>query len=344
MAVIITGGAGFIGSALLWALNERGETDVILVDELDHDEKEANISALSYERLTGIDEFQQQLNAGDFNDANVAAVLHMGAISSTTETDWSKLEHHNIEYTKDIIRWCADRGVRCVYASSAATYGDGTKGFSDDHDLFDQLEPLNLYGKSKLAVDIWARDAGYLEHVVGLRYFNVFGPNELHKEHMRSVIAKKFDQLQATGTVELFKSYHPDYQDGEQERDFIYVKDAVATTLHFLDHTEPTGVFNIGTGQAHTWNDVAQAMLSAYTPLALSGRGDGGEGSSKSDWKPSITYVDMPADIRDQYQYHTQADVTKLRAAGFQQPNMPLEDAIADYIQNYLVAQKHLGE
>ncbi|MEX0650131.1 MAG: ADP-glyceromanno-heptose 6-epimerase [Candidatus Andersenbacteria bacterium] len=323
--IIVTGGAGFIGSALVRALNERGETNVLIVDDVDHEEKEHNIGHLSYEQLVGIKDFRERLLAGEYDNAGVTAVLHMGACSDTTETDWEYLLDNNVQYSKDIIRWCFDRGVRCIYASSAAAYGDGEQGYSDSHDLFEELKPLNLYGKSKLEVDIWARDGKYLDKVVGLRYFNVFGPNEWHKEGMRSVICKKFPELAAGQPMTLFRSDDPDYQDGGQMRDFIYVKDVVSATLFFMDN-EVAGVFNVGTGKARTWNHVAKAMFAAL------------------DKEPSIQYIDMPDNLKGQYQNFTQADIHKLQEAGFTQPFMTLEEAIADYILNYLVPHKHLGE
>lgn len=324
--IVITGGAGFIGSALLWALNERGRSDIMIVDELDHQEKENNIGPLQYEELVGIDEFQDKLRAGDYDDRGIEALLHLGAISATTEKSWEKLEQRNVGYSQDIIRWCADRGVRCIYASSGQTYGFGEQGYSDDHQLFNLLKTITSYGKSKLLVDIWARDAGYLDKVVGLRYFNVFGPNENHKKDMRSVVAKQYEMIKANGYVELFKSDKKDYADGEQQRDFIYIKDAVAATLFFLDNPQANGVYNIGTGQASTWNQLAQAM---FAGLKL---------------KPDIRYVDMPAELKGKYQYFTQADITKLRAAGFKQEFTLLADAVEDYIVNYLETNKHLGE
>ncbi|MDP3996932.1 MAG: ADP-glyceromanno-heptose 6-epimerase [Candidatus Andersenbacteria bacterium] len=324
MKYIITGGAGFIGSALLWGLNERGVSDVLVVDDIDSDDKEINIAGLQYEQLAGIKEFREKLVAGEYNDSGVEAVLHMGACSSTTENDWDYLVDNNVEYSKDIIRWCFDRDGRCVYASSAATYGDGKLGFKDDHDLFDRLKPLNLYGKSKLAVDIWARDGGYLDKVVGLRYFNVFGSNEQHKGSMRSVIAKKFEQVRDKGVIELFKSYNDGFGDGEQERDFVYIKDAVAATLFFMDNPVLGGVFNVGSGVARTWNDVARSMFAAL------------------DKEVKINYIDMPAEVKNQYQYHTQADISKLRQAGYKGKFMSLEDAVADYVRNYLVLGKRL--
>lgn len=334
--IIITGGAGFIGSGLLWGLNQKDISDVLIVDEIDHDpvkspggdhgasEKEHNIAGLKYEELIGIKDFREKLLAGGYDRAGVTAVLHMGAISSTTETNWDLLLDNNVEYSKDIIRWCQSNNVRCVYASSGATYGDGSKGYSDNHDLFDELKPLNLYGRSKLLVDIWARDGGFLESAAGVRYFNVFGPNEYHKEGMASVPFKKFAQMQDKGYIELFQSNNPEYKDGEQMRDFVYIKDAVKATLWLMDHSEVNGVFNVGTGKARSWNDVAEAMF------ASTGK------------KPSIKYIPMPKNLANQYQNFTEADISKLRAAGYTEPMTGLEDAISDYIKNYLQEHKHL--
>ncbi|MEX2055146.1 MAG: ADP-glyceromanno-heptose 6-epimerase [Candidatus Andersenbacteria bacterium] len=324
--IIITGAAGFIGSALLWALNERGETDILLVDELDHDDKERNLAPLKYEELVGIKEFREKLLAGDYNNRDVKAIFHLGACSDTTETNWAYLEDNNVEYSKDIIRWCTDRDIRCIYASSGATYGSGEQGYSDDHKLFNELKPLNLYGKSKLLVDIWALDGGYLDKAVGLRYFNVFGPNEWHKGHMQSVIAKRYPEVVNEGVMHLFKSYHPDYGDGEQQRDFVYVKDAVAATLFFYDNPKPAGVFNVGTGKASTWNEVAYALFAA------------------ADKTPRIEYIEMPKNIRDQYQYFTEADIKKLTSAGFTKKPYSLPDAVGEYVQDFLAPNKHLGE
>lgn len=324
--IIITGGAGFIGSALLWALNERGVTDIIVVDELDHAQKEKNIGHLTYEQLLGIEEFQVQLKEGVFDTKSIKTIFHLGAISSTSEQNWPRLMARNVEYSQDVIRWCVDHKVRCLYASSGQVYGLGEQGFSDDHDLFNTFKTITLYGKSKLLVDIWARDAGYLSEVVGLRYFNVFGPNEQHKEHMRSVIAKQYETIKATGTIQLFKSYRPDFKDGEQQRDFLYIKDAIAATLFFQGNATTAGVFNVGTGQAHTWNEVAYAVFMA---LKL---------------KPHITYQAMPRELQAGYQYFTQADITKLTAAGFTNSWMSLEESVADYVKNYLQPDKHLGE
>ena len=330
--IVVTGGAGFIGSGLVWGLNRRGVNDILIVDEASHQEQEHNLAALKYEAVIDGDSFREKLAQDFFDEGEIEAVLHMGAISSTTEESWEKLEDVNIAFAQEVIRWCADRKVRCIYASSGATYGAGRQGYSDQHEMFDSLKPLNLYGKSKLMVDIWARDGGYLQEIVGLRYFNVFGPNEYHKGYMRSVVVKKFEQLKQEGVIELFKSNNSQYADGEQKRDFLYVKDAVAATLHFVDNPGEAGVFNIGTGEARTWNDVAAAMFAAL----------GKDGATSP--RGNVRYIDLPPELMRQYQNYTQADISKLRAAGFSQKMISLEEAVKDYVQNYLLNHLHLGE
>jgi ADP-L-glycero-D-manno-heptose 6-epimerase len=322
--IIVTGGTGFVGSAVVWGLNGRGEENILVVDRIDHDEKEHNMEALKYEQIINGDEFREKLRAGFYDDKGVEAIIHLGAITSTTADDKAEITDINEEWSKEIIRWCVDRDVRCVYISSAATYGDGENGYSDDHELFDKLKPLNMYGQSKLNVDIWASDGGYLDKVAGLRFFNVFGPNEYHKEEMRSVLAKKFDEVKKEGVIKLFKSYNPDYTNGGQMRDFVYVKDVVDATLFFMDEKEANGIFNIGTGKARTWNDLAKAMFEA---MGL---------------EVNIEYIEMPNNLKNQYQYYTQADINKLRAAGFKKEMMSLEDSVKDYVQNYLEKDLHL--
>lgn len=322
--IIVTGGAGFIGSALVWGLNKRGRSDILIVDPYTHDEQEHNLAELQYEELISGDEFRQKLAAGDFDSRGVEAIFHMGAISATTEKSWEKLRTTNVEFSQEVIRWASDHNVRCIYASSAATYGNGEKGYSDDHKLFETFTPLNLYGKSKLMVDIWARDGGYLNNVVGLRFFNVFGPNEWHKEAMMSVMAKLYPEIMAGEPMRLFKSYKEGIADGEQKRDFVYIKDVVDATLFFMDYPEHTGVFNVGSGKASSWNEVGGAMFSAIGKA------------------PNIEYVDMPADVKAHYQYFTEGDTKKLRVAGFAAPMTSLNDAIKDYVVNYLAPHKHL--
>lgn len=324
--IIVTGGTGFVGSAVVWGLNKRGEEDILVVDRIDHDEKEHNMAPLKYEQLIDSDEFREKLRDGFYDDKGVEAIIHLGAITSTTADDKEAFDDVNEEWSKEIIRWCVDRGVRCVYISSAATYGNGENGYSDDHELFDKLKPLNLYGQSKLNVDIWARDAGYLDEAAGLRYFNVFGPNEYHKEEMRSVLAKKFYEVKEEGVIRLFKSYNPNYVDGGQMRDFVYVKDVVEATLFFMDQKKANGIFNIGTGKAKTWNDLAEVMFVAMGK------------------ELNIEYVEMPDNLKEQYQYYTQADISKLRAVGFKKEMLSLGDSVKDYVQNYLEKDLHLGE
>lgn len=321
---IVTGGAGFIGSALIWGINKRGIRDILVVDHVYHDEQEHNLAELRYEEHLEPDDFRKKLADGEYDNEKINGILHMGAISATTETNWDKLQDNNVNFTQEIIRWASDHDVRCIYASSGQAYGAGENGYSDDHSLFDQFTTITLYGKSKLITDIWARDGGYLDRVVGLRYFNVFGPNEYHKEDMRSVIAKKFDEVKRGEPMRLFKSNSPDFKDGEQKRDFVYVKDAVDATFFFLYHPEINGVFNIGTGIARTWVDVANAMFSALGK------------------EPSIEYIEMPEQLKEHYQNYTLADVKKLRNTGYTKEMNSLEEAVKDYVQKYLIPHKHL--
>jgi ADP-L-glycero-D-manno-heptose 6-epimerase len=251
----------------------------------------------------------------------VEAVFHLGACSSTIETDASYLIKNNYEYTKILAQWATRprrAGIHFIYASSAATYGDGSSGFSDDEAKLEELRPLNMYGYSKHLFDLWTRRTGLLKKIVGLKYFNVFGPNEYHKADMRSFVLKAFEQINATGKVCLFKSYKSEYADGEQVRDFLYVKDAVDMTFFFFDNPKITGLFNIGAGLARSWNDLVKAVFAALGK------------------KPNIEYIDMPESIRNQYQYYTCADISKLRKASYKKQITPLDEAIKDYVQNYL--------
>jgi len=321
--IIVTGGAGFIGSALIAALNKRQITDILVVDQLGTDRKWKNLRNLSFVDYVEKDDFLEMVVENRLDSAT-EAVFHLGACSDTTETNSSYLIKNNYEYSKLLAQWATSDNVRFIYASSAATYGDGSAGFSDDVEKIDELRPLNMYGYSKCLFDLWARRAGLSKKIVGLKYFNVFGPNEYHKGDMRSFVVKAFEQINATGKVRLFKSYRPEFKDGGQMRDFIYVKDAVDMTLFFYDNSQLSGLFNIGAGKARTWNDLVKAVFAAM------GR------------KPKIEYIEMPDSIRNQYQYFTQADMTKLRKAGYDKETTPLEDAIKDYVQNYLQKGKHL--
>ena len=320
--IVVTGGAGFIGSALVHALNRRGCTEISVVDIEDHPEKKNNLAPLKFSRLVSPDTFLEQVFAGSLK--GVDTLFHLGACSSTTEMDIDFLNRNNFQFTQHLARYCLERGIRFIYASSAATYGDGQQGYSDDVSLLATLKPLNPYGKSKHDFDVWAQQEGVLDRMVGLKYFNVFGPNEYHKEDMRSMALKGYEQIRDTGKIRLFKSYHNEYGDGQQVRDFIYVQDAVAMTLFFQDHPEINGLFNVGSGQARCWNDLARAIFEAMNR------------------EPVIEYIEMPDSIRDQYQYHTCAEVGKIRDAGYDLPTLSLEDAVSDYVSHYLIPGKHL--
>lgn len=318
---IVTGGAGFIGNNIVSELNNRGHKDITIVDELDHDEKYANLDSVQYVESLDKAAFRSMLSDGKI--APVDTVFHMGACSSTTETNAEFLTDNNVHYSQELCQWCLDNNVRFIYASSAATYGDGSLGYSDDDTATPALQPLNLYGKSKQDFDIWALQNGLLGRIAGLKYFNVYGPHEDHKGDMRSVVNKAYLQVKETGKLKLFKSYRPEYEDGKQERDFVYVKDAVDVTLFFHDHPEVSGLFNCGTGKARTWLDLASAVFAAM------------------DIEPDIEFIDMPDVIRDRYQYHTQADPAKLRSAGYTEEFTSLEEGVKDYVQNYLAKKYH---
>jgi ADP-L-glycero-D-manno-heptose 6-epimerase len=312
---IVTGGAGFIGSNLALALNQRGHDDIIVVDNADSPGKQRNLAALRCREVMDKSLFRDAFLAGKI--PAVDTVFHIGACSSTTESNASYLEDNNTLYTRQLCEWSIQNNVRFIYASSAATYGDGALGYSDDDTMTPQYRPLNLYGKSKQDFDVWALEQGLLNSIVGLKYFNVFGPREDHKGEMRSMVNKAYSQIMETGEMRLFKSYRPEYRDGEQERDFVFVEDAVRVTLFFHDHPEISGLFNCGSGRARTWLALATAVFTAM------------------DRKPNIRMIEMPASIREHYQYHTQADTTKLYSAGCDQPFTPLEEAIRNYVCNF---------
>jgi len=317
--IIVTGGAGFIGRNLLAALNERGERDILVVDHLGTSEKWRNLVGLDFEDYLDKDDFVSDVVSGGLPPA--AAVFHLGACTSTTERNAGYLVENNYRYTRQLCEWCLNHDVRFIYASSAATYGDGGLGYSDSDDLLPRLRPLNIYGYSKHMFDLWALRCGLFDRIVGLKYFNVYGPGEDHKGDMRSVVNKAYHQILETGEVRLFRSHRPEFKDGEQLRDFIYVKDAVAVTLWFYDRPDLSGLYNCGTGRARTWNDLARAVFDAM------GR------------EPNIRYIDMPEELREKYQYFTQADVSKLRRAGFTAPFTSLEEGVRDYVVNHLAGR-----
>ena len=324
--ILVTGGAGFIGSALIHALNERGETKILVTDVLLDEEKKHHLRPLKYTEYLSADALLEALEKDAPLLGKIKTIFHLGACSSTTETNRDYLMKNNFEYTKRLAEWALPRDVRFVYASSAATYGDGLQGMKDGIEEIEKLRPLNLYGESKQHFDLHAREMGWLDRIIGVKYFNVFGPNEGHKKEMRSLVCKAYEQIMATGKVGLFKSYHPDYRDGEQVRDFVYVQDAVAMTLHLADTKNAAGLFNIGTGTPRTWIALATALFTAL------------------DREPVIEFIEMPEKLRDQYQYYTCADISLLKATGYTKKPTSLEEAVNDYVRGYLVTNKHLGE
>ncbi len=327
--ILVTGGAGFIGSALIWALNGRGLTDIVVTDLLGSDEKWRNLTPLRFADYVEADRFRATLARDPDAFGRFSAVFHLGACSATTERNASYLADNNFTVTKELAAWSLARGSRFVYASSAATYGDGAQGMDDRDPNLARLRPLNMYGYSKHLFDLHAQRAGWLDRIVGVKYFNVFGPNEAHKGDMRSLVHKACGQIQATGRVQLFQSHHPDYRDGEQQRDFLYVKDAVEMTLHFAEHPAGLaagGLFNLGSGEANTWLALTRALFTAL------GR------------EPQIEFIPMPEALRGKYQYYTRADIGKLRDAGYARPVTPLAEAVRDYVQGYLVPGRHLGD
>ena len=322
--VLVTGGAGFIGSALVSGLNQRGCEQIVIADFLGTSDKWRNLAPLRFEDYLEADGLPQKFEAGNLGEFDL--VLHLGACSATTENDMAYLVRNNFEFSKQLASHSLRSGARFVYASSAATYGDGSRGMDDMDERLGRLRPLNAYGYSKQLFDCYAQREGWLSQIAGLKYFNIFGPNEDHKGDMRSLVHKSYGQICDSGAIRLFKSYRSDYADGEQKRDFLYVKDAVDMTLHLAENEAALGLFNIGAGQAHTWNELAHSIFAA---LGLS---------------PRIEYIEMPETLRDKYQYFTQANISKLLGSGYTQPITPLADAVRDYITQYLVPDRRLGD
>jgi ADP-L-glycero-D-manno-heptose 6-epimerase len=295
MAIIVTGGAGFIGSCFVEKLNRSGEKELIIVDEAGADAGRGNLAGKRYAAYLAKGDFLRQVSADSFSTP-VKALFHLGACSSTTEQNAAYLKENNLEYSRTLALWALRRGVPFFYASSAATYGDGARGYSDAEDNLPDLRPLNLYGRSKQDFDLWLLANKLTGKVVGWKYFNVFGPNEYHKGDMRSMVLKGYEQVKRDGRLRLFRSYRPDYRDGEQKRDFVYIKDVIDLMWEFYLHPEVKGIFNVGSGAARSWNDLA----------------------------------------RDKYQYFTEADLTKLKRTGLPLKLTPLEAAVNDYVVNYL--------
>ncbi len=321
MKIIVTGGAGFIGSALVWRLNELGHDDILIVDRLDETDKWKNLAPLKFAEYIDADRFIRDLDF--YDDASI--IIHMGACSSTTMRDARYMIENNYEYSVELVDWATESEIRFIYASSAATYGEGSAGMNDGTDDLNSLRPLNVYGYSKHLFDKYAARNGIFDLIVGLKYFNVFGPNENHKGDMRSLVNKAFEQINSSGKLQLFRSANPDYSDGEFGRDFVYVKDAVDMTLHFMEN-KIGGLFNVGSGRMNTWNALADAIFKAL------------------DLPRNVEFIDMPGHLRDRYQYHTQADLTRIREAGFIGDITSLDEAVSDYVRNYLMPGKMLGD
>ncbi len=315
--IILTGGAGFIGSVVLEGLNRKGITDILVVDALRSAEKWKNLSTKQFADYCDKNDFLQRLSSID--PKTIEAVIHLGACTSTTETDADYLMRNNYHYSKILAEWCFTNSIRFIYASSAASYGKGEQGFSDDEATAAKLRPLNIYGYSKHLFDQWIIRNGYEDRCIGLKFFNVFGPNEYHKGSMASLIFKAYHQILHTNSVNLFKSYHPDYKDGESVRDFIYVRDTADVILWALDTPSANGIFNLGRGEAVSWNSIVTSIFFAM------------------DRKPSISYIEMPPEIRPNYQYYTKAEMGKLRAAGYSRPFTDITTAVHEYIRDFLM-------
>ena len=297
-----------------------GEDKIIIVDELEIGDKWKNLNGLNYTEIINKDDFINMIIDDTFS-FHIDTMIHLGACSATTETDADYLLSNNVQYSIELLKYCIPRKSRFIYASSAATYGDGSKGYNDGTENLDVLRPLNMYGYSKHMFDNWVKKTKLSGKVVGLKYFNVFGPNEYHKDDMRSVVHKAFGQIKETGKVKLFKSYRDDYADGEQKRDFIYVKDAVDITTYFVENLDANGLFNVGTGKAHSWNELVTAIFKAM------------------DLPVNIEYIDMPEHLQGKYQYFTEANIDKLKETGYSKETMALEDSVKDYVQNYLMKE-----
>jgi len=319
--IVVTGAAGFIGSVLVGALNDEGQNNLIIVDQFDREDKMKNLANKNYElkidRADFIDWFSNNAESVDF-------IFHIGARTDTTEFDVEIFNRLNLNYTKDIWKICAANEIPMVYASSAATYGDGSLGYDDNHDIVEQLKPLNPYGESKNDFDKWAlKQEKTLPFWYGLKFFNVYGPNEYHKGRMASVVYHAFNQISKTKAMKLFQSHNPDYKDGEQERDFVYVKDLSEIMLFLMHHRKDSGLYNIGTGEARTFLDLVKNTFSAMGV------------------EEQISFIPTPEDIRDKYQYFTEAEINKLRSIGYDEPFTSLEEGVKDYVQNYLKGKKY---
>jgi ADP-L-glycero-D-manno-heptose 6-epimerase len=314
--LIITGAAGMIGSGVIRHLNDQGQNQLLLVDDLKLDDRWKNLLGKEFVDLLAIDKLIDWLQG---KESMVEAIIHLGACSDTLEKDGNYLLENNFRYTIKLAQWSLHAKKRFIYASSAATYGDGSQGFADSETDLQSLRPLNMYGFSKHLVDLWMQRERVLDKVVGLKYFNVFGPNEYHKGHMASMVLKMAAKAKEEGQIQLFKSNDPQFPDGEQCRDFIYVKDAVKMTCDFL-HNPTSGLFNIGQGKTTTWNQLARALFKAL------------------NLPPNIEYIDMPAALSKQYQNYTRAEMTKFQNA-LPFATTSIEEAVKEYVQEYLLKE-----
>jgi len=328
--IVVTGAAGFIGSCIVSKLNEIGHEDIIVVDHLDDqklpsescDPKAKNLEGKKFAKYLDKHEFIALVKDGKIED-DIDSIIHMGACSSTTMQDAQYFQTNNYEYTLHLAEWAIKNSLRFIYASSAATYGDGSIGYKDDDDTIRKCSPLNLYGESKQKFDKWVLKNNVSDKIVGLKFFNVYGPNEYHKDDMKSVVAKAYKRVSDEGKISLFKSYRPDYGDGEQKRDFIYVKDAVEIVIFFMNNPSVNGIFNVGTGEACSWNELAKALFNAVK------------------CEGEIEYIEMPEKLNERYQYFTQADMSKIRSVGYDKAFTKLEDAVLDYAK-YLKDNSYL--
>ncbi len=320
--IVVTGAAGFIGNNMVAKLNMEGYTDIIVVDDFSRADKNKNLEGKTYSAHVHRDVFMHWL---ENNEKKVDAVFHIGARTDTTEFDQKVFDRLNLNYSKKVWNACTQYDIPLIYASSAATYGRGEKGYLDDHNLVSDLKPLNPYGESKNEFDKWVLQQHQAPPFwAGIKFFNVYGPNEYHKGRMASVIFHAFNQIKETGKMKLFRSHRPDFANGEQLRDFIYVKDVVRVLYYLMQHKPENAIYNLGTGKARTFNDLTVGVFNALGQ------------------EPDMGYIDIPLDIRENYQYFTEADISKLRAAGYDHPFHSLEEGIGDYVKHYLVPGRYI--
>ncbi len=318
--IVITGAAGFIGSVLAKTMKSLYNGEIVLVDDFSRPEKESNLQALQGMMQLDRNMFFEWLSEGQ----SIDAIFHIGARTDTTEFDYSILEELNLDYTKKVWSYCAKNDTVLIYASSAATYGNGDFGYDDNNEVVERLQPLNPYGVSKNEFDIWAlKQDKSPQHWYGLKFFNVYGPNEFHKARMASVIFHAFNQIQDKGEMRLFRSHNPNYRNGEQLRDFVYVKDVVSVIQFLFDRKPKNGLYNLGSGTARTFLDLTKSVFRSL------------------DKEEKISFMDTPEDIRDKYQYFTEANMAKLISVGYSKPFTALEDGVSDYVQNYLLGRKN---